>query len=301
MLGYNSYCDVRLKDQTREEFYKTLLVNQENKLKLDILETLNCSNDEFKYYCDIISKHHTDFEEKIKSNTDHIISIEKISEEHLKLYNKVFPKRNYEDFLIINSNNKHSYTNFMENKFDDKWYLGLSYYSTATIYSERIEYKSKDKNFYEVNRLEILFHELSHLFHRDTLFANVIQIIILDRNCNNTILVQDCIDLKTSTNSIHIKPYENLLSKSKTFVSKKKIKIVTKLYTKWIYFREIRADLEAMFVLKETPEFMNYTNIVLDGYPESYNFLVMYEHYFPVSYRQDFLRGIKNDINIAIN
>jgi hypothetical protein len=291
MFGYNSYCNFKFKNITREDFYKKFLENYENKIKCKILQYLECDNDEYNFYKKQVSDLFEKFENDIINNNYHIYNKESLSQYHINILKKIFPDREYDNITIINSKNSHKLLSFMKNRMEDRYIVGLSFYKTITLYTDKIDYKTKIKEHYEINKLEVLFHELSHIYHGDNLFLHTINVIIDARIKNDNILRHELEFLDLCGKKIY-----NIDLYKEKFLNYENILNAMKLMDKWKVFYEIRADFESMFVLKETIEFQRYFPPRFNGYPTEYTFLVLYENYFPVKYRQDFLQGIKLDI-----
>ncbi len=298
MFGYHSYANVQLpKNITREELYKSMLYEQEKEFKKEILEYLECSNDEFEYYQEKIHDIHKEYEKNIISNTDHMYGIENIPQDILEALEKVFPGRKYDDVKIISSKKAHKFNSFLGKSLEDKYIVGISFYNTATLYVDKIRYKTKIKEHYNINCLEILCHELSHIYHKDRVFMAVINNLLSNRKYESQIIFENptFIDLPNDTTGSQIKCYlcdEKILNPRH---DRTNIERVNDLYAEWLKFIEIRSDLESMFIMKEIEEFKKLFTSKLNGYPTSYDFLILYENHFPVPYRQDFLKGIEYD------
>jgi hypothetical protein len=292
MFGYHSYANIQLpKNITREELYKSMLYEQEKEFKKEILEYLECSDEEFEYYQERIHNIHKEYEKKIIDNTDHMYSVENIRQDLLDALQKVFPNRDYDYVKIIFSKNSHKFGSFLGKSLEDKYIVGISFYDTATLYIDKIHYKTKNMNHYKINCLEILCHELSHIYHKDRVFMAIINNLLLIRENKRQITFETpaFIDLPNGIIRSQIKCYQE------KDISRDQIKKARDLYEEWLTFIEIRSDLESMFVMKETEEFKKLFVPKFNGYPTSYDFLILYENHFPVSYRQDFLKGIEND------
>lgn len=298
MFGYHSYANIKLqKNIKREELYKSMLYEQEKEFKKEILKCLECSNDEFKYYQERIHDIHKEYEKNIISNTDHMYSIEDTPQDILEALKKVFPYRKYDNIKIISSKKSHKFNNFLGETLEDKYIVGISFYNTATLYVDKILYKTKIKEHYEINRLEILFHELSHIYHKDRVFMAIINNLFLNRENKIKITFENpsFIDLPNNINLQNIKDSQLDFHDKSINIGKLQLKKAHDTYIEWLKFIEIRSDLESMFVMKETDEFKKLFPSKLDGYPTSYDFLILYENHFPISYRKDFLKGIEND------
>jgi hypothetical protein len=296
MFGYHSYANVQLpKNITREQLYKTMLYEQEKEFKKEILDCLECSNEEFEYYENIMHNIYKEHEKKIISNNDHFYNIENIYPDLLDCLQKVFPDRDYYQVKIISSKNSHKFGGFMGKSLEDKYIVGISFYDTATLYIDKILYKTKIKEHYAANYFEILCHELSHIYHKDRIFMAIIDILLTNREFMSEILFN-------KTNFIDLKDLsiEKIKSYDVKIIKKSNLEKAHVLYDEWLKFIEIRSDLESLFVMKETDKFKQLFETNFYGYPYYYNFLTLYENHFPVPYRQDFLKGIIYDIETQI-
>jgi hypothetical protein len=313
-IGNSKLENIRPPDNlTRENWYKNLLENKEKRLKNLILEILDSDDNEFDYYKTKLENHlmNTDlYDKKSWKNNFELIS-NNLSDIKNPIYNKSKLNTKYKItkldlFKIINNPqtlNKIQRHNLLPiisiEPLNNSIYNGISLFNQIAINND---------NHNDINFFFILFHELSHFYNKDCLNSTIINIIMESRKtmCNENICMKipesylaysiisllllgksqsvigkNLSDNGFSSKNLIIKKYDGKKYNDPLYVNK----ILDNLFEEYEKNKEIRADLESLFIIKNLQNFDKY-NIFKYGNMRKCS----------VNYLEDYYNGYIKDI-----
>jgi len=156
-----------------------------------------------------------------------------------------------------------------------------AYQHLITIRPDLFLYDTADQAFR-------LSHELSHIQRQDIIFERAIKIYV--QRCFRT-------DFDPAIHKTAEETFDIMKLKENNITLDDIDQIYDLLMKVWWIFHEYRADMDALFAMKNYEAFKKKikNQAQYRGYPLNYHYCSMYEKNAPVPYIQDFIAGLIND------
>jgi len=300
-LGYEQFAQVELNPgTTREAWYKKKLAEQEKHLRDTIIAKLKISPDEWTACLNKARESIAETEKEIKQQIQDIRGNWIADYNTGDMYKAEDPQKKLTDKEVLFTINDKK-INKVKRILKDFGYSGevvtlypvegeslTAYHKLISIRPDLFLYDTADQAF----RLR---HELSHINNQDILFERAV------KNCVAGLFRTDF------DPAIHIKAedsFDMTKLKEKNLTLDDFDQIHDLLLKTWWNFHEYRADMDAVFALKNYKAFKKKIKDLdqIDGYPLDYHYSSAYAYptrganvHAPVAFIQDFIEGLIKD------
>lgn len=294
-LGYERFAQIELgPDLSRIEWYKNRIATQEKELRDAILAKLKVSDQEWAECLEKSRESVFTTEKEIGQqiqdirgswiadyNTGVLYKANGLSKKKLRANQVLFDiddrKINEIKRLLKNL----GYSGKVGTLYPDKEESLEAYQNLITIRPDLFLYDPADQAF----RLR---HELSHIQHQDVIFERAV------KGCVQKLFRRD---FNPAVHKTAEEGFDVEKLKQKNITLDDIDQIYDLLMITWWNFHEYRADMDALFAMKDSKVFKKKikNQPQFNGYPLDYQYRSAYEKEAPVSYMQDFIEGLRND------
>ena len=295
-VGYKRFAQVEPDPgMTRVEWYKKNLAKQEKSLRGTMTAKLKISDDEWAECKKRAQESIFETEKEIKQQAQDIIGNWIADYNTGALYKAddlVSQKELGANKVIFNIDDKKinkikrllkyfGYSGEIVTLYPDKSESLIAYQNLISIRADLFLYDTADQAF----RLR---HELSHIQHQDVIFERAV------KNCVQRFFRDD---FDPTIHKAAEDTFDITKLKQKNITLDDIDQIYDLLMKTWWNFHEYRADMEALFAMKNCRAFRKKikNQPQYKGYPLNYHYRSAYEKMAPVPYIQDFVEGLRND------